>query len=53
MVVFIAAIAMSVTGAVVSMLRGRQFYYAEPGAAAAPAQDGAQAGPAAASPAKA
>jgi hypothetical protein len=44
-VVFTAAIAMSVTGAVVSMLRGRQFYYTEPGTAAAPTPDGTPAGP--------
>ena len=34
-IVFSAAIAMSVIGAVISLLRGRQFYYAEPDAAAA------------------
>jgi MFS family permease len=34
-VVFSAAIAMSVAGALVSLLRGRQFFYAEPAASAA------------------
>jgi len=33
-IVFSAAIALSVTGAVISLLRGRQFYYTEPEAAA-------------------
>jgi MFS family permease len=33
-IVFSAAIALSVTGAVISLFRGRQFYYAEPEAAA-------------------
>ena len=36
-IVFSAAIAMSVIGAVISLLRGRQFYYGEPDAAAAAA----------------
>jgi hypothetical protein len=36
-IVFIAAIALSVCGAAVSLLRGRQFYYETPGTAAAPA----------------
>jgi MFS family permease len=36
-IVFSAAIALSVTGAVISLLRGRQFYYAEPEAAEAAA----------------
>ncbi|HEY2314373.1 MAG TPA: MFS transporter [Streptosporangiaceae bacterium] len=34
-IVFSAAIAMSVIGAVISLLRGRQFYYSEPAAATA------------------
>jgi MFS family permease len=40
-IVFSAAIALSVTGAVISLLRGRQFYYTEPEAVAAsvPATD--------------
>jgi MFS family permease len=49
-IVFTAAIAMSVTGALISLLRGKQFYYAEPEvAAAAVAANGssASAGPAA------
>jgi MFS family permease len=33
-IVFSAAIAMSVLGALISLLRGKQFYYAEPGTAA-------------------
>jgi MFS family permease len=40
-IVFSAAIALSVTGAVISLLRGRQFYYAEPEAATASATAGA------------
>jgi MFS family permease len=42
-IVFSAAIAMSVTGALISLLRGRQFYYAEPGdeaRAGVPVRDG-------------
>ena len=35
-IVFSAAIAMSVLGALISLLRGKQFYYAEPEAAGAP-----------------
>jgi MFS family permease len=35
-IVFSAAIAMSVLGALISLLRGKQFYYAEPEAASAP-----------------
>jgi hypothetical protein len=36
-IVFTAAIIMSVTGALISLLRGKQYYYAEPQAAAAEA----------------
>jgi MFS family permease len=36
-VVFSAAIAMSVAGALISVLRGRQYYYADPSGAAGPA----------------
>ena len=36
-IVFSAAIAMSVAGALISLLRGRQFYYDDAGAAAAAA----------------
>jgi hypothetical protein len=38
-IVFSAAIAMSVTGAIISAMRGRQFYYTEPDALAAPVAD--------------
>jgi MFS family permease len=38
-IVFSAAIALSVTGAIISSLRGRQFYYTEPEAVGAPAAD--------------
>jgi MFS family permease len=37
-IVFSAAIAMSVLGALISLLRGKQFYYAEPEAVGAPLQ---------------
>jgi MFS family permease len=37
-IVFTAAIAMSVLGALISLLRGKQFYYDEPAAAAAPVE---------------
>jgi len=43
-IVFSAAIALSVTGAVISLLRGRQFYYAEPEAATASTPAAAVAG---------
>jgi MFS family permease len=46
-IVFSAAIALSVTGAVISLLRGRQFYYTEPEAAAATAPAADQRQPAA------
>jgi hypothetical protein len=65
-IVFSAAIAMSVLGALISLLRGKQFYYAEPEAASAPVGDQAvrgetvrdealpaEAGPAEAGPAEA
>ena len=39
-VVFSAAIAMSVAGALISAFRGRQFYYADPAAAGAPVTAG-------------
>ncbi len=42
-IVFTAAICMSVAGAGISFLRGKQFYYAEPGVAAAAAGAGAPA----------
>jgi len=42
-IVFSAAIAMSVIGALISFLRGKQFYYAEPATASAPASGGAAA----------
>jgi MFS family permease len=45
-IVFSAAIAMSVIGALISFLRGKQFYYADP-AAARPAEDAAGSAPAA------
>jgi hypothetical protein len=35
-IVFTAAALMSLTGAVVSLLRGKQFYYEEPGSLARP-----------------
>jgi MFS family permease len=38
-IVFSAAIAMSVLGALISLLRGKQFYYTEPEAASAPTPD--------------
>jgi MFS family permease len=37
-IVFTAAIAMSVLGALISLLRGKQFYYEEPAAAGAPVE---------------
>jgi MFS family permease len=37
-IVFTAAIAMSVLGALISLLRGKQFYYDEPATAAAPVE---------------
>ena len=43
-IVFSAAIAMSVLGALISLLRGKQFYYTEPEAANAPVPDEAVAG---------
>jgi len=45
-IVFSAAIALSVIGALISFLRGKQFYYTEP-AGAAPAEDAASVAPAA------
>ena len=43
-IVFTAAIVMSLAGALISLLRGKQFYYAEPGAAAAGVPQAGQAG---------
>ena len=45
-VVFTAAIAMSVAGALISLLRGRQFYYSEGEAEGAPASPASPASPA-------
>jgi MFS family permease len=43
-IVFTAAIVMSLAGALISLLRGKQFYYAEPGPAAAGVPQASQAG---------
>jgi MFS family permease len=43
-IVFTAAIAMSVLGALISLLRGKQFYYTEPAGQAEPATTAADAG---------